>query len=310
MRTRRDRFTDPTRPLAYPTPLRRDIVCKLITPDGEIYYRTRASWAALGKAPRPDAEGWSVPFIPTCEANLHIRSMKLYREDVVEDIASPLFLPPTLPPSESKPKENPFADVVGAVPPITKCKPSRRGYRRYPRKKLTVQIIDSDRNRDIGFTADAANQGWEGRGDLEGRDNSVDVKDNVGRDNSVQVDNNVIRIYSFGPDGRWEFQGLDGDLSNYVPGGDDKDIASYARGKGGRVGLLVPTTTRSLTRQERRLLKVLQYREKKTSTRRIAQLMHLPETTVRALLGELNERGVSQERDFTRDESGKFVKQQ
>ena len=182
--------------------------------------------------------------------------------------------------------------VVGPAPPVTICKPSRRGMRAVQRIKKIVQLWDSDRNRDIGYTHDSINQGYNHRTDEEARAN--EVADVSGR--------GIIRLRTFTvdkPDGRADEAALLSSRATNRHG----EPASYTRGRS-RVRLDVPTGLNKRGREYRRLLKVLEYMQKGISVRRTAQLMHITETEVKKYRRQIRQ-GLGS-RYFSRDERGRF----
>lgn len=309
MRRKKDQSRTTTT-LDTPTEPSREIICVFEVPGKKrVVSMSRPSWLKRGKETLSGAEGFWVPFIPTSEANLHIKKIRFYTDEEVQDIGShnsraALPLPkPVSPPQVNL--EQYLGKIVGPIPFVTPCPPSRKRHRRFPRKKTTVQLLDTDRNTDIGYTADAKNSIWNRRTDLEGRDGSCALGEN--RDGSFSIGENIIRTISFGPDGKLSFYGLDGDLAKVVPVGcDDDSIRSYEP-RIGRNCLVIPTTIKSLPRREKRKFKVLEYLQQGFPPRRIGQLMHLDEPEVRKIITELRRIGAF-EPDFMRSENGKFSK--
>lgn len=230
-----------------------------------------------------------LPFIPTCVENLHIKRQHYYGDDEVQDREHPAAIPS---PSPSVQPKKPDA-IVGAVP-VKKCKASRKGYRRspFPRKKATVQLRDDDRNRDIGHTHNAHNQGYDRRTDLEARENEADIGTLAIRERNI-------------PD---PIESVEGDLSQagWLEG--KREPASYSRGRKGRNALTAPTKIDKQGRKWQRIFKVLGYWSKGVSARRTAQLMHIEEREVKAIRRWLRKEGITPDRAAARDSNGKFTK--
>ncbi len=207
-----------------------------------------------------------------------------------------------------------YCRLTRGVPTVKATRTAGLPRRRYQfpqlhHRKIVVQLIDTDRNRDLS-THDVQNQSWEGRRDLEAfESHSADIPSQFDR-STGRTDDTPIAVHfeadqpaeTGRPLPRW-WERNETDLIAMLDNRPSETVIITTR-----PGITI--TTRVMTQDDRRMFKLLEHWQAGRSWKRAETLMHLTQRERRALVARLKSLLGADffKRPARRDGSHRFVK--